>query len=283
MCSAARPLGFDDDTMERYFQRAIADNSDYYQVYWSKLMHLAPKWGGSTEAMLTFAKQTAENAPRDSALLGILTDAHEEIGWYIMKDAKQYYNIPEVWSEIKEISMQLMENFPQSGIWASRYAVFAHHAGKLEEAQKYHDLALKLDPNAFEVRYERGRFFHYYQKNLYRALQEYTEALKLQPYSLKVLYRKASILFDRQQWLKALKAYSKLIEVEPHNAQNYYNRGSVHVRLRQYRQAIQDYTQSITLDPEYKLAYKWRAACYERLGMVEEQKRDLRVLESLSQ
>lgn len=54
--------------MENAFQDAISRFPNYYPLYTERLETLAPKWGGSPQAMVAFVEQYANHEPEDSPL-----------------------------------------------------------------------------------------------------------------------------------------------------------------------------------------------------------------------
>lgn len=281
MTAAARTMGAAPESLDLHFRRALEYDARLYEPYLFKLEYLKPKWGGSEAAMFAFARDSLRNAPKGSAIPNLLGDAHAEKGQYLVDHDRQYLNGPEVWSEIDSVYGRLLGDFPQSGLWPVEYAMLAKRAGRLEEAKKYFDLALERDPGEFDVRYERGRFFEEAIADLPLALAEYSEAARLEPFSIKALTRQGGLLYRTNQWPKAIAAYSTLIKLDPENPRVHFQRASSYYMLKQYQEAVLDYSQAIALKPDYKLAYRWRAACYERLGMPDKQQADLRILQSL--
>jgi len=281
MTSMARLIGADLQTLDLHFRRALQYDPTFYTPYWAKLNYLMPKWRGSEAAMFAFARESLAKAPRGSALPFLLSEAHSEKGQHLVRDDKQYLGTPEVWLEIQDVHRRLMEDFPQSGNWPTEYALLAGRAGKLEVAGRQHDLALERDPEEFGVRYERSCFFEQFLQDLPRALNEYAEASRIEPFSIDALTRQAGLLYRTKQWPKAVAAYSALIKLDPENPRVYFQRASSYYMLTQYQEAVLDYSQAIALKPDYRNAYQWRAACYERLGKPDKQQEDLRIVKSL--
>jgi tetratricopeptide (TPR) repeat protein len=54
--------------MENAFQDAISRFPNYYPLYTERLETLAPKWGGSPQAMVAFVERYADHAPENSPL-----------------------------------------------------------------------------------------------------------------------------------------------------------------------------------------------------------------------
>ncbi len=280
MMSILLMIGGNEDMMEAYFQRAIAYDPDYMQVYDTKLTNLMPKWGGSEQAMFAFARESIKHADKTSAMPVLLTMAHEEKAWSISKQERKYYQKPEIWAEVQSVYERLLQRFPESGWYAVEYARVLCYAGRCDEGRRYYDIALKRDPNNPDVLHERGRFFAS-SGDSSRALQEYLAALELDPYYQPALFRSAAIYYEHHQWSKAQTTYAKLIEIDSENSEHYYYRAETFFHLGKYREALDDYNQAIALHPQYELAYKSRAACYQKLGMTKEQQQDLKKISSL--
>ncbi len=64
---------------ERVFQAAIARFPDYYPLYKTRLRSLAPKWGGSIDAMNAFVARYADRAPANSPLKLLYLDFYAQV------------------------------------------------------------------------------------------------------------------------------------------------------------------------------------------------------------
>ena len=69
-----------------------------------------------------------------------------------------------------------------------------------------------------------------------------------------------------EQYKRAIQDYAEAIRLDPQNASAYNNRGSAYDDLGQYERAIQDYDEAIRLDPQYADAYANRAIAHTILG-----------------
>lgn len=67
------------ELMEQAFLKAIEKFPTYYGLYQSRLNTLAPKWGGSHEAMRAFVEQYAGTAPPDSPLRLLYLEMYESM------------------------------------------------------------------------------------------------------------------------------------------------------------------------------------------------------------
>jgi hypothetical protein len=81
------------------------------------LTALTPRWGGSDDAMLAFARYTAQQHPEDARLGLLVHHAHREIAASLSEDvARRYYRAPAVWEEVSHALLRLIEAHPDS-VW----------------------------------------------------------------------------------------------------------------------------------------------------------------------
>ena len=85
---------------------------------------------------------------------------------------------------------------------------------------------------------------------------------------------------DVQQEL-AIQDYTEAIRLDPQYAIAYYTRGYAYYDLGQYERAIQDYDEAIRLNPQYANAYYNRGGSYEALGKTKEAERDFQIAKKL--
>jgi tetratricopeptide (TPR) repeat protein len=78
LVTVAMALGWDRETMETWFQRAIRADPTDILAYFTKLEYLKLKWGGSQEAMFQFAREAAAAAPPGTSIPFMLVEAHLE-------------------------------------------------------------------------------------------------------------------------------------------------------------------------------------------------------------
>jgi hypothetical protein len=127
-------LGPDYMEMEKQFQRAIQADRSEFGAYGAKLTYLMPKWHGTRDMMLAFARQTARNAPPDSLAPRVLAKAHWEIHVW-SEDQRSYFKNPEVWNEVKTVYTTLIRQFPESNELHNWFAKTAYLADDLETAK----------------------------------------------------------------------------------------------------------------------------------------------------
>ncbi len=119
-----------------YFQKALNADPSEFRAYLSMLTFLMPKWGGSNEIMLAFARQTVAEAPKDSLAPLVLPLAHFEIFNGIYETEPDYFKRPGVWTELKPVFVELLNRFPKSKEIHNWYVRAAYLAGDAETARQ---------------------------------------------------------------------------------------------------------------------------------------------------
>jgi tetratricopeptide (TPR) repeat protein len=106
----------------------------------------------------------------------------------------------------------------------------------------------------------------YYFKGEYnKAIEYFTEAVKLKPDNAKY-YNDRGISYDwLKEYEKAIVDHSKAIELEPDNAKYYNNRGFGYHELKEYEKAIVDNSEAIELEPDNAEYYNDRGISYSWL------------------
>jgi len=134
----------------------------------------------------------------------------------------------------------------------------------------------KLDPKSRATAYFYRGNGYYFLKQYRRAIQDYNEAIRLNPRYAVAYANRGSAYGDLKQYPRAIQDQTEAIRLIPGFALAYYNRGSTYDDLKQYRRAIQDYNKAIRLNPRYAIAYGNRGVAFERLGRRKEAIRDYR-------
>ena len=136
------------ETFNQYFAKATAMVPFFLQAYQEKSLYLAPNWYGDATSMLNFVNKSVSSAPRGTAIPLLLPQAHNGICNYRRDCQKsQYFKEPKVWQDIETSYLHLIEDFPQSGVYAYWFAKNARKAGKTKIARQYYELALRREPN----------------------------------------------------------------------------------------------------------------------------------------
>jgi hypothetical protein len=82
----------------------------------------------------------------------------------------------------------------------------------------------------------------------------------------KVYFDNGNAFYDKKEYDKAINAYTEAIRLDPNYAIAYYNRGLAYSNLGKFDKAISDYSHAIRVDPNFTLAYVNRGAAYSIQG-----------------
>jgi tetratricopeptide (TPR) repeat protein len=87
-----------------------------------------------------------------------------------------------------------------------------------------------------------------------KAIEDYTEVIKLNPENGDVYIFRASCYFKIHEYEKAIADCTKLISLNSKNAESYINRGLIYKNLMEYEKAISDFNEAIRLNPNDVIA-----------------------------
>src|SRR5262245_24271327 len=90
---------------------------------------------------------------------------------------------------------------------------------------------------------------HQRKGDLDRAIQDYDQAIKLDPGSAIAYYNRGVAYGARKDWDRAIQSYDQAIRHNPNDAAAFRNRGDAHVEKQQLDRAIEDFDQATKLDP----------------------------------
>lgn len=135
-----------------------------------------------------------------------------------------------------------------------------------ERAIQDYDEAIQLNPNYVEAYVNRGLAYNYLQQ-YERALQNFNKAIELNPNVHQAYHNRGNTYMNGlRQYEKAIQDYTKVLSLIPNDANAYYNRGIAYFNQQKLERAIQDYTEAIRLDPDFSTAYYNRALIYLQLN-----------------
>ncbi len=130
------------ETMETWFNRAMALDTNYYDA--AKLMsyYLEPRWYGSEEEALAFARTCATQGKWGGSVPLVLVDTHRSLaGYYKLTDSPQYWQRPEVWRDVQLSWESFFRLNPEAVNWRHNYAKDAylcgHYAEFLQQARRF--------------------------------------------------------------------------------------------------------------------------------------------------
>jgi GNAT superfamily N-acetyltransferase len=122
MITVCMALGHPRETMEKWFIRALEADPNLPEAFAGKFTYLLPRWKGSGEELLAFARQVAKAGRWDVAFPMLLIQAHNDLA-KTSGDFRRY--LLRNWDEIEGVLEQLRKHHPTSPLGASHYLYFA--------------------------------------------------------------------------------------------------------------------------------------------------------------
>ncbi len=165
----AMALGQERSQMEKWFEKAVEADPQYYYAYRGKLTYLMPKWGGSREEMFTFARESVKNSPKGSPVSLILVNAHFEMAYRSADDEgklEDYFKDPKVWNELLPLYEEYLIKRPYDIGKRNYYAKVAIYSERHGEAARQ----FKIIGDDFEMGcWLSEKNFKKYRNKTYRA------------------------------------------------------------------------------------------------------------------
>ena len=172
------------------------------------------------------------------------------------------YKQIEVWKNSFSLWTYVIEMDPEKfpGAYNNRGHAF-YINGQLDRAIDDFNQAIRLDPISSKAYLNRGAAF-VDKGQLDRANADFDKAIELNP-SYSQAYNAKGSLFGMSGYPeKAIEQFSKAIEIDPAYSAAYGNRGAVYLLIGQNNRALEDIDKAIQLDPYYALNYLARGNIY---------------------
>lgn len=119
----------------------------------------------------------------------------------------------------------------------------------------------------------RGRIY-YDMEDYNKAIEDFTFALKLYPYSVDALINRGLSYYKIEKYDKALKDYNLALSINT-DGDIYHNRGDLYDKKGDYEKAVKDYSDAIKINVDDREAYEKRGEVYIKLKNPKEAIRDL--------
>ena len=167
-------------------------------------------------------------------------------------------------------------------------AINLYDQGKYQEAFKYFDMAIKMDPNMAEAYECRGdaylKFGEISQADsetlsaYNKAIDDYNKAVYLDKTNAATYYKKIAVAYykrgvvhsDSKSYDAAIDDLNKALEFDPTYAPAYFKRGFIYGEIiKKYHVAIVNYYGAIYFDSNNAEYYTWRGRCYQALRQTE--------------
>ena len=118
-----------------------------------------------------------------------------------------------------------------------------------------------------------GRKF--YNKRMYnRALQEFDQAVKIDPSNFRALYWRGRVYLKMGHYDKATADFKMVVELKPDYARPYHNLGWLSYQKGKYEESIQYLNKAIELEPNNGWAYYTRGRSHFKKGDLQSGLRD---------
>lgn len=98
------------------------------------------------------------------------------------------------------------------------------------------------------------------------ALSDYTQVIKLNPNAEDAFYERGRIYNEQKKYLEAINDFTKVVIINPKHHRAYYLRGYTRFLTGNYRDAVSDFNFSIELYANSALAFWYRAEAKMKLG-----------------
>ena len=129
-----------------------------------------------------------------------------------------------------------------------------YEMGNYDRAIQDYNEAIKLNPNFEQAFFNRGNAFDEHEQ-FDRAIQDYDRAIALKPDYAKAFNNRGISFTKKGQYDRAIQDYDQAIKLEPEYAEALNNRGTAYFGKREYDHAIQDYEEAIKLNPSFAQAF----------------------------
>jgi len=113
----------------------------------------------------------------------------------------------------------------KSAVWANKTGIAYHQLADLDNARKYYERAVKLDPKYAEAINNVGTIY-YAKKSYRRAISQYHKALTLRPDSASFMANLGTAYFARKQYTLASMEYVEALRIDPEIFEHRNNQGT---------------------------------------------------------
>ena len=137
--------------------------------------------------------------------------------------------------------------------------------GQRERAIESYSEAVRLNPEYSTAYNNRGKAYHDLGQHE-RAVEDYAAAVRLNPEYPAAYNNRGIAYYDQGRHEHAIEDYTAAVSLNPEYAAAYNNRGNAYHALGQQERAIEDYDAAVGLDPGHSAAYNNRGTAYHALG-----------------
>ena len=152
--------------------------------------------------------------------------------------------------------------------------------GDLDRAMQDFDEALKLNPRSAQGYRDRGVVLAK-RNDLDAAIKDFDMAIELQPDYWKSYLTRAEAKATNHQWEAALSDLEKVLKLNSKCAPAYAGRAFVEERYKKYQEALADGERAVSIDANYFAGYMARAYALIGLKQLPQAEQDLRSVVSM--
>jgi tetratricopeptide (TPR) repeat protein len=209
--------------------------------------------------------------------LAIKSDQKNVDSWVYKGIVLQELNRPEEATLCFDQARNIDSEYPIELAWNNKgEALFIK--GKYNEAIKYYDEALRINPKKAESWYNKGLAL--FQLNDFKeAIIIFDKALVIRPNYAEVLFYKGVALYDLENYREALDCFDKALELDPTNIYSLVNKGNALEKITledskkysaNYSLAISCYNKAISINPNFPAAWYCKGRVHYELGKYKE-------------
>src|SRR5579884_2714766 len=141
---------------------------------------------------------------------------------------------------------------------------YFHHK-EFDRALEEYTEAIRLDP-AFAATYANRASVYFNQGDLEKAINDCNHALELDPQLVLAYANRAGAYLNQGELDRAIADCTRAIELDSQSAIAFANRGAAHLNKGDLDAAIDDCSRALELSPQSSLAYANRGAAYFNKG-----------------
>ncbi|MFH1306998.1 MAG: tetratricopeptide repeat protein, partial [Candidatus Micrarchaeota archaeon] len=188
---------------------------------------------------------------------------------YLLRGSVYYLQNRHV-EAIEDFKMHLEEDYRPTREYYDGREISSDGKRKYGDAVKFYTKEIAENPNSSQPILKRG-IVHFYQGEFDGAIDDLSEAIRLEPKSGKAYQFRAQSYFEIGKYAESVSDYSKLIELNRHNRQWHANKQWYVKRAQAYSSdsdfysAIYDYQEAIGLDWQDSELYFERGKLYAKL------------------
>ena len=119
------------ERMETWFARAMSFETNHYDAVELMSFYLEPRWHGSVEESLKFARACVQSEKWGGQVPLVLAKVHHSLATYLnLTNSPAYWQRPEVWPDIQSSYEKFFTLSPNAAGWRHDYASDAYYCGQ---------------------------------------------------------------------------------------------------------------------------------------------------------